>query len=385
MIKFINPIDLGASLIGEEERSAVDRVMRSGSFFRYAVSRNDSENAKFETELGAWLGGAKICTVSSGTEGLRAALKAVGVGTNDIVLVSAYTFVATASAVRSLGAIPRPIDITLDLGMSLTELKAHIDRAKAVVPVYVPGHASNVANVVDIARHYKVPVIEDACQGLGVTTYGRFAGTIGDIGVYSFQQSKQLCGGEGGAVVSHSEELLHRVQRYTDHGADRLNSGAPHWPPDATDFGENGRLSEIQAAMLRPQLRKISIMIERQRHIYQMVRQTLFNCDVKIVHGVDESGGTGSSCLFLADDQTHAERLIAKALSHRLMLRWPWRHPFFILPPFRFVTAHLRASDCALVKNWSGRLLSVPIPPLENGQDIEQLISALSSVFKGIS
>src|SRR5579859_3607057 len=238
-MNYLNPNLFGATKIDLAEIFAVARVLRRRELFRFHEDGSISENEHFERELGDYLNcNCHVVAVSSGTAGLRASLSSIGIQRGDSVGVSSYTFIATANAILSLGAWPIPIDINEKLGMDCEDLEKKLPKLTAVIPVYTPGHSSNVPEVVKIASIAGVPVVEDACQALGVQSDGRFAGTIGTLGVYSFQQNKQLAAGEGGAVVSSNSKLVANVRKYTDHGAVRLNA-RPDWNHEDADIGDN--------------------------------------------------------------------------------------------------------------------------------------------------
>lgn len=381
MTRPLNPPLLGAHSLGDEEVRALEAVVRRGELFRFHASGQMSETDHFETELGNWLGaGAGSVAVNSGTAGLRAALGATGLRPGDRVLVTGFTFVATASAVVSLGARPEPLDVGPRLEVDLDDLRAKLPSARAVVPVYAPGHASNVEDVVDLSHSAGVPVVEDACQALGVGGDGRRAGTVGDLGVYSFQQGKQLCAGEGGAVVSRHPRLLAAARRFTDHGACRLPDGRPSWEPKEAGFGENLRMTELQSAVLRVQLTRLDTLLERQRSLARDLRGRIAAC-APLVDSVDPSADSGSSLLLLMKSEEEAEEAVRDARLHRLVLRWVWRQPWFLIPPFQRANLGGSGDDAPRARDRAPRLLSLPVPPLEGEEERAALVEAAGAFF----
>lgn len=353
----------GVRLLGDDAVLALSAVIRRGALFRFHDSGQESETARFERGLADWVGSAGACTVSSGTAGLRAALLTAGVKPGDTVLISAFTFVATASAVLSVGATPLPLDIGPQLQVDMDDLVSKLALARAVIPVYAPGYSSNVAEVVDRAHGAGVAVVEDACQALGVQSHGQAAGTIGDLGVYSFQQGKQLCAGEGGAVVSRDPALVAAVHRYADHGACRLPSGQPTWQPAEAGFGENLRITELQTAVLNVQLPQLDVMVQRQRRLRAEVVKLLSPC-APVISSVDPAGDSGSHVLVLARSEEAADRLQSRARRRALQVRWVWRRPYFDSPPFRRLGS-IPGGRALRALSLSGRILAIPIPPLE--------------------
>ena len=381
MSETLNPPLLGAIRIGTEELEAVSEVLLRRQLFRHTSDGVESQNTLFEAELGRYLGTSPARAVHSGTAGLRAALLACGVGKDDVVLVSAYTFVATASAVISVGAHPVPVDLGEDLGVDLDDLRAKLPGAKAVIPVNVPGHACNTRDVASLALTEGATVIEDACQALGVTSNGHFAGTIGDIGIFSFQQAKQLCSGEGGAVVSSDSRLLAHVRRISDHGACRTKDDLPTWKPVDACFGENLRLGELEAAVLRAQLVKLPRMLERQRCIRNDIRRKLYEVRAMVVDSVDPEGDSGSSLLVLANSRSHAEDLLKRAATVNVTLFHPWNQPFCDLPVFRRTGRAFPGCNIPRARGWARRLLSIPIPPIFDKHRTSTLVDAVRKVF----
>lgn len=379
MTSLLNPQRLGAHLLGAKEVAAVTRVLDRGELFRHPDGEVRSENEAFETELAAWADVRGACTVASGTAGLRAALHAVGVAPGDEVLVSSYTFVATASAVASLGARPVPLELGPRLDVDRVSLEANLGRVRAVVPVYVPGHTSNVDEVTLLARAAGVPVVEDACQGLGVRVDGRPAGTIGHVGVYSFQQGKQLTCGEGGAVVTDDPRLLLAVRRFADHGAIRSADGSPTWPEDDPAIGENLRLGELPAAVLRVQLRRLDRMIERQQELRRQIRAVAVAAGVPVVDSRCPQADAGSWLALLAPSTEAAIVARQRAATIRLLVRPFWRQPFTAFPAFRGIAPFEEQTPRAA--SWAPRLIALPVPPLDASTG-SQLVAAAASFFR---
>jgi dTDP-4-amino-4,6-dideoxygalactose transaminase len=166
--------------VGEEEIEAIARVIRDGTLFRY---REDSECARFEARYAEVLGVAHFDMAASGTLALSAALIGLGIGPGDEVLVPAHTYMATATSVLAVGAIPVLVEIDDTLTLDPRELERAIGlRTRAVIPVHMWGTACAMDEVMDIAARRDLLVIEDACQGVGGGYEGRMMGSIGHAG-----------------------------------------------------------------------------------------------------------------------------------------------------------------------------------------------------------
>src|SRR5436190_9976038 len=216
--------------------AALERVARSG---RYILG---PEVAAFEQEFAAYLGVRHCVGVANGTDALTVALRALGVGDGDEVVMPSFTFYATAEAAVVAGAVPVFCDVDPETGCVTRETveAALTPRARAIVPVHLFG---NVAPVPEL-RELGLPVLEDAAQAAGATLHGRKAGALGDAATFSFFPSKNLpCLGDGGAIVTDDDEIAERARVLRFHGSRDKES--------YSEVGYNSRLDELQAAALR--------------------------------------------------------------------------------------------------------------------------------------
>src|SRR5712691_278966 len=242
-------LDLAAqyAAIGGEIRVAVERVMASQQFI---LGR---EGAALEEEIARLCGVAHGAGVASGTDALILALRACGVRPGDEVVLPAFTFVATGSAVSALGAKPVFADIRPETyNIDPAELERRVTpRTRAVVVVHLYGLAAEMDPVLAFAKSRNLPVIEDNAQAIGASYKGRRTGSLGDAACISFYPTKNLGAyGDAGMVVTNSSELTARLRTLRNHGqATKYLSSEP---------GLNSRLDEMQAAILRVKLRHLS-------------------------------------------------------------------------------------------------------------------------------
>jgi dTDP-4-amino-4,6-dideoxygalactose transaminase len=258
--------------IADKVRAAVDAVLESQSFIL------GEQVHALETEIAALCGVPQAVAVASGTDALLLSLKAIGVGHGDAVVTSPYTFFATAGAIVNVGARPLFVDIdectfNMDPGrlsvllerdctFNLTTQKlAHRNSGvliKAIVPIHLFGQCADMEEITQIARRYRLPVIEDACQAIGAIYRNNRAGSMGDLGCFSFFPTKNLGGaGDGGMVVARTEELASAVRLLRGHGAQKRYYHSI--------VGFNSRLDEIQAAILRVKLPYLEQWSEARR------------------------------------------------------------------------------------------------------------------------
>lgn len=233
-------------ILGEEERVAVDAVLRSG------MIAQGPEVAAFESEFSAELvAGKPTVAVNSGTAGLHLGLLAAGVGPGDEVIVPSFTFAATGNSVALTGATPVFADIEPDyFTLDPASVRASItDRTKAIMPVHLYGHPALMDELQAIADEHGIALYEDAAQAHGASLDGRLVGTFGDFAMFSLYPTKNMTSGEGGMVSCGGEEIAHRVRLLRNQGMERQYANEL--------IGFNARLTDIHAAIGRVQLRKL--------------------------------------------------------------------------------------------------------------------------------
>jgi dTDP-3-amino-3,4,6-trideoxy-alpha-D-glucose transaminase len=230
----------------------IDRVARSG---RYILG---PEVEAFEREFADYVGARHCVGVANGTDALTIALRALGIGPGDEVVMPSFTFYATAEAAIVTGAKPVFCDIDLDTFCVTPEtVKAVLTpRTKAIVPVHLFGNVAPVAEL----RELGVPVVEDAAQAAGAELNGVKVGALGDVATFSFFPSKNLpCLGDGGAITTDDDELAEQVRLLRFHGSTDKST--------FTDVGYNSRLDEMQAAVLRVLLPELDGWNARRREV----------------------------------------------------------------------------------------------------------------------
>jgi dTDP-4-amino-4,6-dideoxygalactose transaminase len=258
--------------IGFREWIAVGHAIARGQITRYGGNPYFTDS--FEGRLARMVGAKHVLTVTSGTGALIAALAAAGIGPGDEVLVPAYTWMATAAAPVSVGAVPVLVDINDSLTIDPDDIERKITPyTRAIIPVHMGNAPCDMNAIMAIAKTHGLVVVEDACQAVGVKYSGRYLGSIGDLGAFSFNKMKNINIGEGGAVLTNSDRLYARARSYHDLGAtirgheDRFNE------PDV--IGVNMKVNEIQSAMLGVQLSKVGPMLDRMRKRRHLLAQIL--------------------------------------------------------------------------------------------------------------
>ena len=258
----------------QEEADAVSRVLLSNR----ANYWTGEECREFEKEFASWAGTAYAIALANGTLALEVALKALGIGLGDEVVVTPRSFIASVSSIVATGAIPIFADVDRNTQNITAETIAKVltSRTKAVICVHLAGMPCDMDPIMDLAAEYGVFVIEDCAQAHGAKYKGRSVGSIGHIGTWSFCQDKIMTtGGEGGMVTTDDPELWSSMWAYKDHGKswsavyEREHSSGFRWLHES--FGSNYRMLEMQAAIGRIQLKKMSEWSETRREYARMI------------------------------------------------------------------------------------------------------------------
>ena len=240
-------INIAKPLIGKEEEKAVLNVMESGMI---ACGKTVAE---FEEKFAEYTGMKYGIATTSGTTALEVALRALGIGTGDKVVTTAYSFIASTNSIVYTGAMPVFADIeenTFDIDIASAEecLKENPD-AKALLVVHLFGHTCNMDAVMDLAKKYNVKVIEDCAQAHGAKWKGKKAGSFGDVATFSFYPTKNMTTGEGGMVLTNNQEVAERARLLINHGM------KVRYTHDI--IGYNYRMTNIAAAIGCEQLKKL--------------------------------------------------------------------------------------------------------------------------------
>ncbi|MBV8149717.1 MAG: DegT/DnrJ/EryC1/StrS family aminotransferase [Candidatus Eremiobacteraeota bacterium] len=236
-----------------EFRAAIDDVLERSSFIL------GPQVVEFEQAFAKYIGTSYCAGVGSGTAALKVALEALGIGNGDEVILPANTFIASAIAVSAVGAVPVLVDMDEAYLIDADAIERAIStRTKAIMPVHLYGQVAPMGPILELARRYGLRVVEDAAQAHGAVWQSARAGSIGDVGCFSFYPSKNLgCFGDGGAIVTNDESLCERAKLLRDLGQKRKY--------EHLIKGDNCRLDSIQAAVLGVKLRYIDTWNEKRR------------------------------------------------------------------------------------------------------------------------
>jgi dTDP-4-amino-4,6-dideoxygalactose transaminase len=378
------PLDFGkgASLIGDEERAAVDRVLRSRSLFRYYGPDLQGAVAGFERGVCEQLGVSYAVAVSSGTAALRSALAALGIGPGARVDVPAFTFIATVNAVVACGATPvfADVDDTLDLD------PARIPDADAVIVV----HIENVVADMD-AIAVDAPIIEDAAQAFGATYKGRAAGSMGALGCFSLQLEKNITAGEGGVVTTNDEHLYLRASRYQDQGGQFVTSYASTRGDELSEpfAADNLRMGEMAGAVAGVQLGRLPVILDAMRANKRRILDAVGTIDGLVPRRIPDPAGDGSSsCMWFLPDKDAARRLARGLIAEGFPCAQMYRgEPVYWNPAVLARRTATGTGDWVAAKGMLpdtealvARNVIVPVGPRYTGADCDELATAIIKV-----
>jgi dTDP-4-amino-4,6-dideoxygalactose transaminase len=305
-------------LIGDEEIQEVLEVLRGGYLFRYGISLGAEVDPRFkgkvyqiEREIAEYCGVRYAVAVNSGTSALLTALAGLGVGPGDEVIVPGYTFIASISSIIYARAIPvlAEVDRTFNLDPSDVERKI-TPRTRAIMAVHMMGNPARLEELRAIADAHRLLLIEDGAQAFGATYRGRPVGAIGHAGAFSFNVYKTITSGDGGMVVTDDEDVYRRCFAFHDQGHSPLRTGVEigQRPFVGLDF----RFTELQAAVLIPQLRKLPRILSRLRANKRRFKELIIDLPgLEFRDLPDPEGDCATMLTVILPNETVARRIAA--------------------------------------------------------------------------
>lgn len=290
----------GFELWSDKERKELNDVLQSGILMRYGFDgmRNGHWKSKeLETAICETFGSRYAQLTSSGTSALTTAMSALGIGYGDEVITPSFTFVASFEAVLSVGAVPVIVDVDDTLTMNPDAVrKAVTSKTKAIMPVHMCGSMADLDALSSICKEHNLILLEDACQSIGGTYKGKYLGTIGDAGTFSFDFVKTMTCGEGGVVMTNREDIYIKSDGYTDHGHD--HKGADRGADLHPFIGYNYRISELHAAVGLAQVRRLAEFLSIQKRNHTLLKDILSQVPEISFRRIPDP--SGDSCTFLS-------------------------------------------------------------------------------------
>ena len=366
------PIPLARPDIGQREIDLVTQVLSS------EILAMGPFGARFERGIADLVGRREAIACSSGTAGLHMCVRALGIGPGDEVLTTPFSFVASANCLLYERAVPKFIDIEEDsLGMDPGLLAGAVtSKTRAVLPVHVFGRPCRIGETVAFARERGLPVIEDACEGLGSTMDGTPLGAFGDVAVFAFYPNKQVTTGEGGMVVTDDERLGETMRSLRNQGRDRDGQWLRH-----VQLGYNYRLDELSAAVGVAQLERFDELRRgRARAAAGYERAFSGRSWLRLPHA-----GNGEAVDWFVyvvrledgiDRGAVMERLGAAGVSTR-----PYFSPLHLQPLYRDMFGY-QPGDFPVTERVAASTLALPFSSRLTDEDVEHVAETLISVVE---
>jgi dTDP-4-amino-4,6-dideoxygalactose transaminase len=385
--------DRGAVFVHRDDEQAAIRALRSHLYFRYDCRpHGQTECGGFEEELCSYFGTRHALAVSSGTAALALAIMAAGIPPGSSIACPGFTFVATPSAILLAGCRPLLVEVDEDLHLDLADLRRRwTGDIKGIMPVHMRGFAADMDAVNEFAQEMGVPVFEDVVPALGADLRGRKLGTFGLAAGFSTQSDKSLNSGEGGFLITNDTRLFARAVVLSGAYEGRFRRHFPDGEaPLATDLDLpvlSFRMDEVRAALLRAEMRRLPIRVQRFRRNYDHVAGALSDVpEIAIRQPVAPGAHLGEAFVFrvpLGDAAWFAHALCCEGIDARnigsaedrnVRAYWNWR--------FLFETRDV-ASIKALLPNTTRYLeqaVDVPLSSTLSRSDCDQLVRAVRKV-----
>ena len=268
----------GFEVYDEKEKEAALSIFDEGNvLFSHGFNglRKKFHVHEFNAMCESYFNIKNAVSVSSGTAGLKTALKAAGVGEGDEVITQGFNFIATIEAIIDCGAKPIIAPIDKNLNMDLNKTESLISKnTKAIIIVHMLGFPGDVRKFLKLSRSYNLTLVEDNCEAIGSRINNQYCGTLADIGVLSFDHGKMIATGEGGMIMTNSDKHSDFVKSYIDHG--HMNDKKfPRGRDPKRCVGFNYRMTELQGAIGKVQLSKLKKMVSDNKLRYNLLKEKI--------------------------------------------------------------------------------------------------------------
>jgi dTDP-4-amino-4,6-dideoxygalactose transaminase len=353
--------------IWDEVFGAITEVLSGGDLILRDQLR------RFEENVASFVGVKYAVGLNSGTDALYLSLKAAGLGPGDEVITVAHTFVATVAVIHHCGATPILVDVDEDYNMDVGQVeKAISPRTKAIMPVHLNGRLCNMEKLMKIATKHNLVVIEDAAQALGASFDGKKAGSFGSTGCFSFYPAKIVgTAGDGGMLVTDSEDLTETVRLLRDHGQRRATG-------DIVFYGFNSRLDNLHAAILDIKLKHLPQWIERRRELASIYHRGLSSLSpIKLPPPPSSQNRYFDVFTNYVIRARERDKLVTylKEQGIEVLISWP-------KPMHHHDALNLRHFKLPMTEQISREVVSLPLFPELSNEQVEFVIESVLSFYK---
>ena len=388
----------GATFYDKEEISAVTEVLKLKSPYRFYGPEFLNVTGRFEKEFAKYLGIRHALAVSSGTAALHTALRAMGIGPGDEVVLPAYGWVSCPSAIVAAGATPVLANVDRSLTLDPEDVRSRITpRTKAIMAVHIRGSPADLDSLASIAKEKGIQLLEDVAQCGGGSFHGKKLGTIGDIATFSFQLNKMITAGEGGMIVSNDDEMYQRAVMFHDCGTPYRGLSEGDIGLRVKPFpGVNYRANEIGSAVLRVQLTKLDKIVAKTRENKGKVLKRISGLPgIRIREDKDPSGEIGVAVVFFVEtpekarkfrDALVAENIRRASGSYPGVVYDKGRDDGHVFPHWRHLV-HLEKGDWKKYESSleiMSRAVHLDISPLDSMEDLEDISEGIKKVAEAI-
>ena len=358
-------ISINEPILGKEEIYEVHKTLKNGILT--SSSKEGGKNVQeFQNLARSFLKSKYTVAVNSGTSALQAALYACDIKNGDEVLVPSFTFVATVNAVYSVGAKPIFVDIFKDnFTIDTKDIQKKITKkTKAIIPVHLYGNIAYIEEIQEISKKNQLRVIEDSCQSLGSRFKGKHSGTFSDIGCFSMYPAKVMTSGEGGLNTTNNKKLYEKLLMIRNHGMEKGYN--------TKTFGLNFRLTEINAAIAKVQIKKLPKFLKMRKRNATLLSKLISELKIKIPK---ERKDESVNWYLYTIAHPKRNKIIKKLNSLGIGATVYYPTPIH-KTPFYKKKFNLPVTDWA-----ASNVLSLPIHPNVTSQDIEFIAKSLKSAL----
>lgn len=340
----------------------------------------------FEQELATYVGVNSASALSSGTAAIHLGLKALGVEAGDVVFCSTLTFSASCNPILYLGATPVFIDSdaktwnmcpkALKLAFEAAEKNNQIPKAVVVVNLY--GQSADMDPIIELCEQYQVPILEDAAESLGATYKGRMSGTIGDIGIYSFNGNKIITTSGGGMMVSNNEAYTKKATFW----ATQSREAERHY--EHKEIGYNYRMSNVVAGIGRGQLKVLNERITKKKEIFNMYQEAFKDIQEIEMMNICDYGKSNYwlSVMTLSEDSRVKPLDIMMELeSHNIESRPVWK-PMHLQPIFKQYPFFTVSEGISVAEDYFNRGICLPSDTKMTTEQQQQVIAYIRALFQ---
>lgn len=373
----------GQQWINETDINAVIEVLKSD----YLTTGPAVQ--KFEESIASYVGSKYAISFSNGTAALHGACFAAGIGEGDEVITTPMTFAASANCVLYQGGKPVFADIDSDTyNIDPMKIEEKINKnTKAIIPVDFTGQPVAIDKINEIAKENNLVVIEDAAHALGATYKGRKVGSLSDMTMFSFHPVKHITSGEGGVITTNNKEYYEKLLQFRSHGITRdpekLTKNEGPWYYEMQSLGYNYRMTDIQAALGRNQLKRIDKFVDKRKE-YVATYNEAFKGLSEIVLPYQESISSSSWHLYIIslnlEQLTGDRRAIFEALQKENIGVNVHYIPVHLLPYYQELGYEI--GICPNAEKLYEKIITLPLFPKMTKEDVDDVINAVNKVIK---